>query len=225
MAPNPTMHGEGLSTRDRILRAATVRFSRQSYESVGLRDIGADAGVDVSYVHRCFGSKERLFAKALKATTESSRYLVDAEDGLIDTLAKQVFARDKKHRRNAIGPFDIIIRSLSSPDAARVLREFILDDFINPLAERLDQDDATRAAIIAALLAGIGILRNVLGVSPLQQPEGGEVERLIARTIASLLTADSSLSSYESSQPERISDEYDDRRRSSGSRGASVSGG
>jgi len=46
------------STVDRILAAAVKRFATNSYEATGLRDIASDAGVDVAYVHRRFGSKE-----------------------------------------------------------------------------------------------------------------------------------------------------------------------
>jgi AcrR family transcriptional regulator len=46
-----------VATRDRILNAAMERFSRTSYEQTGLRDIAADVGVDVAYVHRCFARK------------------------------------------------------------------------------------------------------------------------------------------------------------------------
>lgn len=182
----------GTATRDRILNAAILRFSRQSYESTGLRDIAADVGVDVSYVHRCFGSKEQLFAEALGATMVPPGLFTSVADDLAGVLARQVFARDKGRGRNTVGPLDIIIHSLTSPEASRVLREFIRTDFIHPLAEKVDQKDNTRAAVVAALLAGIGILRNVLRIDPLLEAEGGELERVLARTIAGIMAADSS---------------------------------
>ena len=178
----------GIATRDRILDAAILRFSRQSYESTGLRDIAADVGVDVSYVHRCFGSKEQLFAEALDATIVPERLFAVATDDLPDFLAKQVFARDKTRGRSTVGPLDIIIRSLTSPEASRVLRDFVRNDFIHPLADKIDQQDKTRAAVVAALLAGIGIFRNVLRINPLLEGEGGELEQILAQTIAGLLS-------------------------------------
>lgn len=56
----------GAATRRRIIDAAAARFARQSFEETGLREIAADAGVDVAYVHRSFGSKERLFEETLR---------------------------------------------------------------------------------------------------------------------------------------------------------------
>ena len=178
-----------VATRDRILNAAILRFSRQSYEETGLRDIAADVDIDVAYVHRCFGSKEGLFAEAVAATIQPARLLTGAVGGLAGTLAKQVFARDAARSRDEVGPLDIVVRSLSSPDASRVLREFIVKDFINPLAKKLDQPPSARVALIAALLAGVGILRNVLRITPLIEAEGGELEILIANAIEDMMNA------------------------------------
>jgi AcrR family transcriptional regulator len=58
--------------RGRPAAPAPVRFTRTSYEQTGLRDIAADVGIDVAYVHRCFGSKKRLFAKAGNARVRRS---------------------------------------------------------------------------------------------------------------------------------------------------------
>ena len=176
-----------VATRDRILSAAVLRFSSHSYEQTGLRDIAADVGIDVSYVHRCFGSKEQLFAEAVEAMIQPARLLTGAAGDLPGTLAKHVFASDAAQARDEVGPLDIIIRSLSSPEASRVLREFILNDFINPLAEKLDQPATCRAALIAGFLAGVGILRNVLGVAPLLEAEGGGLESLIAKTLRDMM--------------------------------------
>ena len=176
-----------VTTHDRILDAAVLRFSSYSYERTGLRDIASDVGIDVSYVHRCFGSKEKLFAEALEATIQPARLLIGAAGDLPGTLAKQVFARDAARPRGEVGPLDIIIRSLSSPEASPVLRDFMLNDFITPLANKLDQPAARRAALIAAFLAGVGILRNVLGVAPLLQAEGGDLESLIANALKDMM--------------------------------------
>ena len=107
-------------TRERILEAAIQRFARKSYEETGLRDIAADAEVDVAYVHRSFGSKEQLFAEAVRASTGVARILAEAPEDLCRHLAKQAFDRDREASTAQIGPLDIIIHSLSSPAAARL---------------------------------------------------------------------------------------------------------
>lgn len=178
-----------VTMRDRILEAAILRFARSSYEETGLRDVAADVGVDVAYVHRCFGSKQRLFASAVAATIEPSRFLGGTVGDLPCLLARQVCSRDGGRRRDEVQPLDIVIRSLSSPEASQVLREFILKGFVDPLAERLERPAATRAALIAAFLTGAGILRNVIGIEPLCEAAGGELENLIATAIEGMMTS------------------------------------
>jgi AcrR family transcriptional regulator len=179
-----------VTTRDRILDAAIRRFSRQSYEATGLRDIAADVGIDVAYVHRSFGSKERLFAAAVEASIQPERFLAGSPRDLAATLARQVLARDIVQGSDEIGPLDIVIHSLSSPEASRVLREVIVNDFINPLAGKLDSRTASPAAMIAALLVGVGILRSVLGVAPLLEADRVFLERMLTDAIETVMKAD-----------------------------------
>lgn len=89
-------------TRERILKAAILRFSTHSYEATGLRDLAADVGVDVAYVHRCFGSKEKLFREALKASMKPERLF--GEEGDMATF----LAREMMRERDAdeIGSLD-----------------------------------------------------------------------------------------------------------------------
>lgn len=170
--------------RDRILEAAIQRFARQSYEETGLRDIAADARVDVAYVHRSFGSKEQLFVEAIRASTGIDRVLADERQNMSDYLARQTFRGNDRAATAETGSLDVIIHSLTSPAAARVVRECIEDDFVEPLGARLDDPSLLRAAVIGALLAGIGILRNVLEIEPLREAAGGDLENLLATTIA-----------------------------------------
>ncbi|MCC7251867.1 TetR/AcrR family transcriptional regulator [Hyphomicrobium sp.] len=183
---------QAASTRERILDAAVQRFSRRSYEETGLRDIAADVGVDVAYVHRCFGSKEKLFAEAVRVALKADRSFPDDSRELGRALARQALARDGKHSHGRTGSLDIVIRSLSSPQAAAVLREFIVADFITPLSRHVDQPSLRRASLIMAFLAGLGILRNVLDVASLREAGGGELEAMIACIIQLIIAAPAS---------------------------------
>jgi hypothetical protein len=106
------------------------------------------------------------------------------------TLAREFFAHDDARARGEVVPLDIVIRSLSSPEASRVLREFVQNDFIDVLARKLDQPASSRVALIAAFLAGVCILRSVLRIDPLLEAEGGELQHVIAHAIKGLMRAD-----------------------------------
>src|ERR1700736_3171733 len=171
-----------VATRDRILNAAIERFTRTSYEQTGLRDIAADVGIDVAYVHRCFGSKKRLFVAAVGAAIQPADLLTGPAGDLAGKLANHLLSKRVRRRPG----LDILIRSLSSPEASPVVRQFLQSDFISPLAEKLDEAPTGRIALIAAFLAGVAIFRNVLRIAPLLEAEGGELESLITNTIGSL---------------------------------------
>src|ERR1700738_897144 len=168
-----------VATRDRILNAAIERFTRTSYEQTGLRDIAADVGVDVAYVHRCFGSKKRLFAEAVRAAMQPADLLTGPAGDLAVRLANHLLSKRVRRRPG----LDILIRSLSSPEASPVVRHFLQSDFISSLAEKLDEAPTGRIALSAAFLAGLAIFRNVLRIASLLEAAGGELESLIANTI------------------------------------------
>lgn len=185
------MQGESaplkITTRDRILNAAIARFSRHSYEATGLRDIAADVGIDVAYVHRSFGSKERLFAAAVEASIKPERFFAGEKADLATELVNQALVRDVMHGANEIGPLDIVVHSLSSPEAARVLREVVVNNFIGPLAHKLDTPSETPASLIASLLLGVGILRSVLGVAPLRDADRSTLHQSMTEVVALLM--------------------------------------
>ncbi len=77
-------------TRAAILAAARASFAANGYEATTIRAVARDAGVDAALVHRFFGSKEQLFAAAMKLAVSPSelveRILVDGVDGVGERL-------------------------------------------------------------------------------------------------------------------------------------------
>ena len=182
---NPTRKSD---TRERILAAAVKQFSRHSYESTGLRDIAAAAEVDVAYVHRCFGSKAQLFAEAVKASVQLERCLGKEDTDPADALATELFTKDAQR---IIDPdragLDIMLRSISSPEAAAILRENIHSEVIAPLVRRLGDSADHRAALVMAFLFGTVVLRRVLQIEPLTEPPGGKLEVFVRSTLDHLI--------------------------------------
>ena len=145
------------TTRDRILNAAVLRFSTHSYDYTGLRDIAADVGVDMAYVHRSFGSKEKLFYEAVKASGKPGLLFAEEGESLSSSLAKQVLSRKGV---NEIGALDLVVQSFGSPAASRVLNEFLEEDFIAPLVSKLTTVPKRRAALVAAFLRVLAFSRT-----------------------------------------------------------------
>lgn len=168
-------------TRDRILNAAIARFAAHSYDAIGLRDVARDAGVDVAYVHRCFGSKERLFADCVRATLRLEPALAAGQGDPADNLAKLVL-----HAHRDIGALDIFIQSCSSPTAARVLKE-IAPEVISLVSREFGGLSPVRTTLALALLTGVGILKNVIGVAPIADADEQDLTRLISDVLKHIL--------------------------------------
>lgn len=177
-----------IPTRERILDAAIFRFSRQSYETTGLRDIAVDAEVDVALVHRCFGSKKQLFAEAVHALIRPEELLHSAGGDIVNSLVGQIFLHDEARHRNEISPFDIMNHSLSSVDARDVLRDFITKEILPLIAAKLDTSNPNRTAcVIVAYLLGAGMLRNVIDIEPMRDDAGGWLEAFSKKIVTAML--------------------------------------
>jgi AcrR family transcriptional regulator len=179
--------GSGAITHGHILAAAIRRFCEHSYEDTRLRDIAADVGVDVALVHRSFGSKENLFHEAVKTATRPDAFLVADRSDLGMALAKRIFEPDRDEALASVDPLAIFVRSLSSPQALPLLREFSLKNFIAPLADKLGDAGIQRATLVAACLTGIKIFRDVLLAEGLGDEARSQVEPLVIALLDTLL--------------------------------------
>lgn len=160
---------DATATRAAILAAARQRFLRESYDSVGLRDIAGDAGGDVALISRYFGGKEGLFRDVL---------LADKNDGLLRQpltaaelpayLAQLVVEDGNEDRQRRMEMFIIMLRSASSSKAGEVIRDLVHLDVLGPLAEIIGDEHADlRANMLLAILMGIGVLRTIMKVDAL----------------------------------------------------------
>ncbi|NEX91457.1 helix-turn-helix domain-containing protein [Caulobacter sp. 17J65-9] len=73
-----------------ILAAARRLFARDSYEQVGMRDVGAAAGVDPALIVRYFGGKEGLFAAVLAASHDPKELFVGDRADIGERVARAV---------------------------------------------------------------------------------------------------------------------------------------
>lgn len=157
---------DAAATREAILTAAHDRFLKDSYESVGLRDIAGDAGVDVALVSRYFGGKEGLFRAVLTHEKRPDTFNGPQHiDDLPHFLANLIEADPDDDRMKRMEMFVIMLRSASSPQAGAVIRELIHRDVLDPMAKLIAGPEAEmRANMLLAVLMGIGILRTVMQV-------------------------------------------------------------
>lgn len=180
-----------MTTRGEMLCAARLRFLRESYENVGLRDIARDVGVDVALVSRYFGSKEDLFREVLRGGDSKKLEIEVGAEELPAYLASLFEAKVDKVSRGHADSLLIMLRSASSPSAAKIVREAIREDVLGPIAAVLDGDSTeARAGLSLAILMGTSMLRAIMGVQPSCDGDRQFLDRKLPDVFKAALSAD-----------------------------------
>jgi AcrR family transcriptional regulator len=191
-------------TREAILAASRKRFAEHGYDGATIRGIAADAGVDPALVHHFFGSKERLFAAAMRLPVVPGELLAaalaagpaDPAESLGEHLVRTVLRAWDSHEIRDI--FLGLIRSAStSAQATTMLREFVTEAIVGRLATvaqpggPVDPAGAQyRASLVASQVVGLGLTRYVLGLEPLATADVDTLVAAIGPTVDRYLTGD-----------------------------------
>lgn len=156
------------ATRAALLAAATARFANEAYDSVSLRSIASDAGVDVSLVSRYFGGKEELFAAVLNACAPPDEMFEGDSKNFGERIARMLI--DEPIDDDKFNIFLVMLRSSSHATACEAIRASGEERFYGPFARWLGGDNAAcRVRTAAALMKGVMIDRRIsedFGMSP-----------------------------------------------------------
>lgn len=165
-----------LATRAALLDAAVKRFTRDGYDDVGMRDVAGDVGIDAALVVRYFGSKEQLFEAAIDACFDGEHFWEGDRADFGRRLADQLVYGDTKPGK--MQGLSIILRSMGSAKAVEVVQRSCVQDFMQPLTDWMGGDDApVRARLMAGLLMGMSIGREMTGGPQTLSPEHCELMR------------------------------------------------
>ena len=179
-------------TRAAILASARKAFAQAGYDGAGLRGIASEAGVTAMMVGRYFGSKEQLFAEVLAASMADPVILAT------ENLASPTIGRDMARAlvgvttpgADPLDGFLILFRSTSSPTAAAIAREQIaaIHQAAASNAMRGGQHAAERAAILLSLVAGIQMMRQMIGLPALADADPDVLADLLAPLFRQIMT-------------------------------------
>jgi AcrR family transcriptional regulator len=201
-------------TREAILGAARKQFGDHGYTGATIRAIAADAGVDPALVHHFFGTKEGLFAAAMRLPLVPGE-LIDA--ALAPGARPPGRSLGEHLMRMALSAWDVteirdtflgLLRSaMTSEQATTMLREFIADSILGRLAEVAGPRGAGsagdpgspagaegaegadyRAALVASQVLGLALTRYVLRLEPLAAASQDELAVAIGPTLERYLT-------------------------------------
>jgi AcrR family transcriptional regulator len=165
-------------TRERIVETARELFLRQGFRRTTVRAVAARAGVDSALISYHFGSKQGLFAEAMRVacgrTLDLAKVLDGPREGLADRLLRSVTdgwdATDPAENRLA----------LQDEDVMRILRDYLETEVIGGLAEYLGGSDATeRATAAVTLIGGLIFTRYLSPLAPTAAMTPDDVHRTL----------------------------------------------
>ena len=193
--------GGDSGTREAILDAARARFAAHGYDGATIRGIAADAGVDPALVHHFFGTKERLFAAAVRLPVVPGELIGSA---LAAGAGDPGGSLGEHLVMTALSAWDVaeirdtflgLLRSAATSEQALImLREFVTEAIVGRLsaaAKTADPGEARyRASLVASQVVGLGIVRQVLGLEPLAEAGRAELAAAVGPTLDRYLSGD-----------------------------------
>ncbi|MER7789664.1 TetR family transcriptional regulator [Streptomyces sp. NPDC097640] len=177
---------KGERTRRRILEAARRKFAEVGYERATIRAIAAEADVDKSSVIQYFGSKDALFREAVHWSIPIAEVTTDDPGETVENYVRgmlNAWAADPHT------PMAVLLRaSMTSEDAAELLREHITTESVEAIAATVTADDARlRAALASAMLMGIASQRYLLRMPDLASADVEDILRLAVPVLRGLI--------------------------------------
>ncbi len=178
------------ATRAAILASARRAFAEYGYDGAGVREIAAGAGVTAMLVNRYFGSKELLFAEVLIATAAEPTILTPAnlKASALGEIIAATLVEITKAGDTPLEGFLIMLRSASSKRAAEIGRKQIEKGHLKTMTAALQGEWAPeRAAMVLAIVAGVQVMRQMIGLPALAKADPKILAALLAPVFQQLI--------------------------------------
>ena len=178
-------------TRNRLLQAARRLFAKANYGNVGIREIGAAAGVNPALISRYFGSKRNLFLEVASIlNSEGIEALPDvppmektsmAMGSILSGGAQSAWATD----------FRITALSALDPNVSDVMAK-TYDAIRQNIMEVLPgEHSATRAELVLAQIMGASMVVNLLRGADSPKIDIEYMNKFYAKQLAELFACES----------------------------------
>jgi AcrR family transcriptional regulator len=165
-------------TRETIIDAARAEFLEHGYTATTIRSVARRAEVDPALIYHYFTDKPTLYTSTLNLPADPRQILNNVRAGPTSPGARLVTGFLAQWETGPGHPgqsFVNVVQAMSSsPQAARSVREFLVDRVWAQLA---DGDEAARwrTALISSQLVGLAWNRYIVGAEPLASASLQEV--------------------------------------------------
>ena len=182
----------GSDTRGAILAAARAEFAERGYEAASMRSVARRAGVDPALVRHYFPDRAELFAVSVLPATANpldvaARIVQGGLPGIGERLLTEVLtlwsADDGEGFRAAVG---LMAGGVDRPQA---LLAYLGRTVFEQIGRLVAPDEASlRVGLMASQVAGLLMMRYVVGLEPIGSMPIDELAAAVGPTIDRYLT-------------------------------------
>ena len=177
-----------------MLDAARRQFLADGYQSVTMRSIAAEAGVDAALVSYYFGSKSALFGEAMRLAVDPPAVVEEVLRGDPADVPERLLRGllEIWDDPETGGPLLTMVAAAGQdPALARLLRELFEREMVARVANALggDAEAEQRAGFVAVLMGGLVFTRYVLRIGPVASASIDEVVERLAPALRTMLGA------------------------------------
>ena len=191
--PRPGRRQGDPRTRDTIVDAAREEFLERGYTATTIRSVARRAEVDPALVYHYFTDKATLYGSTLSLPADPRQILNDvrtesASPGvrLVEGFLTQWEAGPGQPGQSFVNQVQAMS---SSPEAARGLREFLMDRVWAQLAEG-DEAARWRTVAVSSELVGLAWNRYIVRMEPLASASPREVAQHVGPALERLMFGD-----------------------------------
>jgi AcrR family transcriptional regulator len=181
-------------TRERILASARELFARNGIGNTSVRAVAAAAGVDSALVHHYFGTKEKLFAAAVRIPIDPMDVIGPLREVPVEELGYKLPSMLLPLWDSEMGAGIIAtLRSILAGSEVNLFRSFIQDVIAVEVGARIDNPPGSgiiRIQFVASQLVGVVMARYILELEPFASLPAEQIARTIAPNLQRYLTGD-----------------------------------
>ena len=184
----------GSDTRERILASARELFARNGIGNTSIRAVATAAGVDSALVHHYFGTKEKLFAAAVRIPIDPMDIIGPLREIPVEEIGYKLPSMLLPLWDSELGTrFIAALRSIIAGSEVNLFRSFIQDVVAVEVGARVDNPPGSgivRIQFVASQLVGVVMARYILQLEPFASLPPDQIAKTIAPNLQRYLTGD-----------------------------------
>ncbi len=184
--------------RGRILECARDLFARNGFHKTSIRAVAAAAGVDSALVHHYYGTKEQLFAAAIRIPVDPMDIIGPLRQVPVEQIGYALPSLLLPLWDSQMGAGLIAtLRSILAGSEVNLFRAFVQEIIGEEVGSRVDEppgSGAIRTQFVAAQLVGVVMARYIIELEPFASLPIQQIAETIAPTLQTYLTGDIPLS-------------------------------